>query len=71
MTKETKVSCDSCKAEIDSTSFSAEYYLTLGNTRKPNRVGACYAMELKPPLSNEKHFCRLECLKNWINDVLK
>jgi hypothetical protein len=61
------VKCDSCGADITHTRNSVGYRLELITRRLTSGGGAVTDMWIEPELKSDCHFCRLACLRNWID----
>lgn len=66
--KQENIVCDKCGSDLSSHETPAtEFRLVLDvETIKRNSEYAYEAMYY-PPISGQKHFCDLKCLKDWVN----
>lgn len=68
---EEKYTCDTCKKDITKAISGSEYRLILGlqNTQKEKNNSSCtmdiYIYPEKKPFEGQKHFCNIQCLKNF------
>jgi hypothetical protein len=67
MTIEVKINCDHCKTDLRYTSYAYEYRITLTDEAKENNIGIAYASGIPRHIAEDKHFCNLKCLKEWVN----
>ena len=64
---ETKVTCDGCYEEIDTTtSYSGEAYVEIRPVWKTNPGGYSYAMRGDVPIENSCQFHNLNCLDEFL-----
>jgi hypothetical protein len=73
MGKSNSITCDHCGCElvVDS-SYPYKFSIVLSciNTGI-NTTGQQYAIHMIPPLTEDKYFCNMNCLKEWINKCIK
>jgi hypothetical protein len=64
------VICDGCNLEIPHRSFGKKYFLKLTTMKRKFPPEPCFMPDEEYPLSIEepRHFCDLECLKDWNPD---
>ncbi len=65
MSKQTKITCDSCGKDLTFTGNCDGYYITLANTRMASWGGAVTLMAVYPALDHDLTFCGLTCLDLW------
>jgi hypothetical protein len=61
-----KITCDHCGQDLTTTGNCVDYRIVLKSESIPSRGGVVTLMHLEPDIAEPKHFCGLECLKNWI-----
>lgn len=66
MTKEVKISCDSCGKDITSTGGIPGFRLHLASEILPMREGPVAAVLVYPDIDNDMYFCDLRCLADWV-----
>lgn len=64
--KETKIICDYCQNDLFDEIHSYGYYLSL-EVRRHKTSGVVFDVMLIPPIDQDKHFCGLGCLKQWLD----
>lgn len=60
-------SCDSCKNDLTETDNTIDYRLVLKQERIPSAGGVTTLLMRHPLIDSDKHFCSMDCLKEWIN----
>lgn len=68
MGKDVKILCDSCGRDLTTTGNVIDYRLVLANEKKEHHRGLTVVtdMMIYPPIDRTYYFCRIECLKKWL-----
>lgn len=67
MSEKSKITCDGCGSNLTTTGNSIDYRLVLANESIPLRGNFATDMMIYPPVDGTKHFCRLDCLRRWVD----
>ena len=72
MCENTIIKCDHCGEQLNiDSSYPHNYGLYLASKDYGvNTTGAVYAVHQTPPLMEDKDFCDIMCLSNWIIDTM-
>jgi hypothetical protein len=62
-----KCTCDGCGADLTETGNCLDYRLALVVQLIPNFGPTAALMHIKPPISGDKHFCGIDCLRTWVD----
>lgn len=71
MTKTESIKCDNCGKElICDTQYPHVYALELKAIDVNKRSGGgIYAVVVRPPIDETKHFCNKKCLREFLDEV--
>ena len=62
------ITCDSCDRKLGFSESITDYYLSLTCHTCENLTGASLDLYMCPPIDQQKHFCGLGCLRNWLDE---
>jgi len=65
--KETKILCDNCSEDLTYTTNCVDYRLCLYNESMDVNSNIVTLAMRYPQLNRAYHFCRMDCLKKWVN----
>lgn len=68
MTEVREVYCDNCTKDLRFTGYNSEYRLALVPQPMGHRGGTVFSMNVPCFIQNDKHFCSIKCLKEWLED---
>lgn len=63
-----EIKCDHCDSLLNEPDPYPDYYLNLTAKPKPT-TDIVYAVMVYPPIDQNKDFCGLKCLQEWINNA--
>lgn len=66
--KDETIKCDYCLADITYTDNSIDYRLHLLSESMPSKNAVITNMMTYNPLLDDKHFCGIDCLKQWCTE---
>ena len=61
-----QITCDACGKDITSTEEKPRFRLLLLAERLPHTSNIISGILVRPPIDNDRYFCGLDCLRNWI-----
>lgn len=71
MSQKIEIRCDQCDKDLTYTTNSIDWRLALTNEAKAIKPGIQVVtdMMIYPAIKHNSHFCGLNCLQKWINDL--
>lgn len=61
-----KYLCEHCKSDLTHSDGIAKYRLELSAKYCPHTDAPIYGLYMCPPINEDKHFCGLGCLREWL-----
>lgn len=65
MSRNVEIKCDGCGADLTTTGNCTAYRLRLAVEAIPSAGRTVTLMGVVPPLTSDKDFCSLRCLRDW------
>ncbi len=62
---QTKITCDSCGADLTTTGNCVDYRLAVTSEPIPSGGGLVTLMHVEPIIPHAAHFCGMQCLARW------
>lgn len=66
--RETKITCDNCKKDLTETGRRPAYRLVLSSESIPHSTNIPSFVLIRPEIEQDRYFCNLACLRNWLAD---
>lgn len=61
------ITCDACGRDLTTSGNSINYRLALRSENIPSSGPVVTDMMVYPAIERDAHFCRVECLREWLN----
>jgi len=68
MVERTEITCDGCGRDLTYTGNCEAYRLALSNERIRSRGSIVTSMAAYPAIERTAHFCKLSCLRKWLDE---
>lgn len=59
-------SCDQCLVDLTETDQMPKFRVHLSCQSIPHNTSYVFAVNVRPPIVGEKHFCSIDCLKRYV-----